>query len=214
MSRDPGISPIVAIAKRPAGGMFLHRIGGSSPPHGRATSTKQRVGGWIAYWSRPPRRRSRARRPARLPSSASWCRPSTSGRTFRFWWRACSAPARGRTGRSFSSTTTRSTAPRPRCAPSARPTCGGAASAASAGAVWRGEGPRARPRDRRGGGGGGGSLEGMLGSQARYVAVMDADLQHDETLLAGMLARLRQGDVELAGASPHAGGGGGAEVVG
>src|SRR6202049_2710989 len=49
----------------------------------------------------------------------------------------------------------------------------------------------------------GACLEGMLASQARYVAVMDADLQHDETLLAGMLARLRQGDVDLAVASRH-----------
>jgi dolichol-phosphate mannosyltransferase len=51
----------------------------------------------------------------------------------------------------------------------------------------------------------GACLEGMLASQARYVAVMDADLQHDETLLAGMLARLRQGDVDLAVASRYAG---------
>jgi len=37
----------------------------------------------------------------------------------------------------------------------------------------------------------------MLTSQARYVAVMDADLQHDETLLAKMLDRLRKDDVDL-----------------
>jgi dolichol-phosphate mannosyltransferase len=49
----------------------------------------------------------------------------------------------------------------------------------------------------------GACLEGMLASQARYVAVMDADLQHDETLLADMLARLRQGDVDLAVASRY-----------
>ena len=30
----------------------------------------------------------------------------------------------------------------------------------------------------------GACIEGMLTSQARYVAVMDADLQHDETILA------------------------------
>jgi glycosyltransferase involved in cell wall biosynthesis len=38
----------------------------------------------------------------------------------------------------------------------------------------------------------GACLEGMLASQARYVAVMDADLQHDESLLldsAGAFAR-------------------------
>src|SRR6202158_5163929 len=44
----------------------------------------------------------------------------------------------------------------------------------------------------------GACLEGMLASQARYVAVIDGDLQHDETLLAGMLGRLRQGDAGLA----------------
>ena len=53
----------------------------------------------------------------------------------------------------------------------------------------------------------GACLEGMLASQARYVAVMDADLQHDETVLADMLARLRRGDVDLAVASRYAGAG-------
>src|SRR5262245_34353270 len=43
----------------------------------------------------------------------------------------------------------------------------------------------------------GACIEGMLASQARYVAVMDADLQHDERLLVGMLERLRMGDVDL-----------------
>jgi len=51
----------------------------------------------------------------------------------------------------------------------------------------------------------GACLEGMLASQARFVAVMDADLQHDETLLTEMLARLRPGDVDLAVASSYAG---------
>src|SRR5580692_1804585 len=53
----------------------------------------------------------------------------------------------------------------------------------------------------------GACLEGMLASQARFVAVMDADLQHDETLLTGMLARLRPGDVDLAVASRYVDGG-------
>src|SRR3984885_7799003 len=53
----------------------------------------------------------------------------------------------------------------------------------------------------------GACLEGMLASQARFVAVMDADLQHDEALLAGMLARLRPGDVDVAGASRYVGDG-------
>ena len=39
----------------------------------------------------------------------------------------------------------------------------------------------------------GACIEGMLASQAPYVAVMDADLQHDERLLADMLDRLRNG---------------------
>jgi dolichol-phosphate mannosyltransferase len=50
----------------------------------------------------------------------------------------------------------------------------------------------------------GACLEGMLASQARFVAVIDADLQHDETLLTEMLARLRPGDVDLAVASRYA----------
>ena len=53
----------------------------------------------------------------------------------------------------------------------------------------------------------GACIEGMLASQARYVAVMDADLQHDETLLAQMLARLRAGEAELAVASLYVHGG-------
>jgi dolichol-phosphate mannosyltransferase len=43
----------------------------------------------------------------------------------------------------------------------------------------------------------GACIEGMLSSQARYVAVMDGDLQHDEKILISMLDRLRQGDVDL-----------------
>jgi dolichol-phosphate mannosyltransferase len=50
-------------------------------------------------------------------------------------------------------------------------------------------------------------LEGMMASQARYVASIDADLQHDETLLSGMLERLRQGDVDLVVASRYVSGG-------
>jgi dolichol-phosphate mannosyltransferase len=53
----------------------------------------------------------------------------------------------------------------------------------------------------------GACLEGMLASQARYVAVMDADLQHDESLLTGMLDRLRQDDVDLVVASRYVAGG-------
>lgn len=49
----------------------------------------------------------------------------------------------------------------------------------------------------------GACIEGMLASQARYVAVMDADLQHDATVLAAMLAKLRGGDVDLVVASRY-----------
>ena len=52
----------------------------------------------------------------------------------------------------------------------------------------------------------GACIEGMLASQARYVAVMDADLQHDERLLTGMLEKLR-GDTDLAIASRYVAGG-------
>jgi dolichol-phosphate mannosyltransferase len=53
----------------------------------------------------------------------------------------------------------------------------------------------------------GACLEGMLASQARYLAVMDADLQHDETLLVAMLDRLRTGHFDLAVASRYVSGG-------
>lgn len=53
----------------------------------------------------------------------------------------------------------------------------------------------------------GACIEGMLSSSAPYVAVMDADLQHDETLLPKMLAALKTGDVDLAVASRKAEGG-------
>ena len=47
----------------------------------------------------------------------------------------------------------------------------------------------------------GACLEGMLATQARYVAVMDGDLQHDETQLAAMLEPLRSGAADLVVAS-------------
>jgi dolichol-phosphate mannosyltransferase len=40
-------------------------------------------------------------------------------------------------------------------------------------------------------------IEGMLATPARYLAVIDADLQHDETLLPRMLGVLQGGDVDL-----------------
>jgi dolichol-phosphate mannosyltransferase len=53
----------------------------------------------------------------------------------------------------------------------------------------------------------GACLEGMLASQARYVAVMDADLQHDEALLVPMLDNLRGGRADLVVASRYLDGG-------
>ena len=53
----------------------------------------------------------------------------------------------------------------------------------------------------------GACLEGMLASQARCVAVMDADLQHDEGLLVPMLEALRSGRADVAVASRYLYGG-------
>src|SRR5262245_27047814 len=52
----------------------------------------------------------------------------------------------------------------------------------------------------------GACIEGVLASSAPVVAVMDADLQHDEALLPRMLEGMRQG-VELAVGTRFAGGG-------
>lgn len=49
----------------------------------------------------------------------------------------------------------------------------------------------------------GACLEGMLASQARYVAVMDADLQHDEARLVAMLEALRAGRADVVIASRY-----------
>jgi dolichol-phosphate mannosyltransferase len=59
----------------------------------------------------------------------------------------------------------------------------------------------------------GACIEGMLASQAKYVAVMDADLQHDETLLTAMLEKLR-GGIDLAVASRYVAGGSAAGLAG
>ena len=48
-------------------------------------------------------------------------------------------------------------------------------------------------------------IEGALSSSADYVAVMDGDLQHDETRLPVMLNELRSGHYDLAVASRHVG---------
>ncbi len=51
-------------------------------------------------------------------------------------------------------------------------------------------------------------IEGMLSSSARYLAVMDGDLQHDETLLPKMVDVLRHGDADIVVATRYAAGGG------
>ncbi|MES0880229.1 glycosyltransferase family 2 protein [Roseibium sp. SCP14] len=53
----------------------------------------------------------------------------------------------------------------------------------------------------------GACIEGILASSAPYVAVMDADLQHDETLLPKMLAELKSDDTDLVVASRKVDGG-------
>src|SRR5258706_1702242 len=53
----------------------------------------------------------------------------------------------------------------------------------------------------------GACIEGMLSSSAPYVAVMDADLQHDENLLPRMLAALKRGETDLVVGSRYVEGG-------
>ncbi|MDJ0389849.1 glycosyltransferase family 2 protein [Roseomonas sp. E05] len=50
-------------------------------------------------------------------------------------------------------------------------------------------------------------VEGMLASSAGYVAVIDGDLQHDETLLPAMLRSLRAGEADVTVGSRHVTGG-------
>ncbi|ODT91148.1 MAG: dolichol monophosphate mannose synthase [Sphingobium sp. SCN 64-10] len=51
-------------------------------------------------------------------------------------------------------------------------------------------------------------VEGILATSAPYVAIMDADLQHDETILKAMFERIGQGDVDLVVGSRYVEGGG------
>jgi dolichol-phosphate mannosyltransferase len=53
----------------------------------------------------------------------------------------------------------------------------------------------------------GACIEGMLSSSAPFVAVMDADLQHDERVLLAMLETLRGGGSDLVAASRYIAGG-------
>ena len=51
-------------------------------------------------------------------------------------------------------------------------------------------------------------VEGVLSSAAPYLAVMDGDLQHDETLLPEMLRKLKQERLDIVVGSRYASGGG------
>ncbi len=51
------------------------------------------------------------------------------------------------------------------------------------------------------------SIEGMLASSAPFLAVMDGDLQHDETLLKTMLKTLRSDDLDIVVGSRYVKGG-------
>lgn len=51
-------------------------------------------------------------------------------------------------------------------------------------------------------------IEGMLASSAPYLAVMDADLQHDERLLPEMLRTLREDGLDIVVGSRYVSGGG------
>jgi dolichol-phosphate mannosyltransferase len=50
-------------------------------------------------------------------------------------------------------------------------------------------------------------LEGLMSTAAPYIAVMDGDLQHDETILPQMLARARQDNLDVVVATRNAEGG-------
>ncbi len=51
-------------------------------------------------------------------------------------------------------------------------------------------------------------IEGMMATPAKYLAVIDADHQHDEEVLRPMLAKLRERDVDLVVGSRYVEGGG------
>jgi dolichol-phosphate mannosyltransferase len=51
-------------------------------------------------------------------------------------------------------------------------------------------------------------VEGALSSSAPFVAVMDADLQHDESILPAMLRELRSGNLDVVVGSRYVAGGG------
>src|SRR5207245_4740780 len=56
-------------------------------------------------------------------------------------------------------------------------------------------------------------IEGMLASSAPYLAVIDADLQHDETLVPQLLAKVREQQADVAVASRYMAGGSTGELA-
>src|SRR6185295_15017121 len=50
-------------------------------------------------------------------------------------------------------------------------------------------------------------VEGMMATAAPHIVVMDGDLQHDETILPKMLAKLKSENLDLVGATRNAAGG-------
>ena len=50
-------------------------------------------------------------------------------------------------------------------------------------------------------------IEGVLASTASYIGIMDADMQHDETILPRMIQMLRQDSLDLVLGTRNAGGG-------
>jgi len=51
------------------------------------------------------------------------------------------------------------------------------------------------------------AIEGMLASSAPYLAVIDADLQHDERVIPALLEKMRASDADIVVASRYMGGG-------
>ena len=64
-----------------------------------------------------------------------------------------------------------------------------------------------RPEEERDGGLGGAVVAGLRASQARFVCVIDADLQHPPERVPDLLARAEEGDVDLVVASRYTAGG-------
>jgi len=60
----------------------------------------------------------------------------------------------------------------------------------------------------------GACIEGILSSAAPFVAVIDADLQHDEKVLPAMLAKLQSGEADLVAATRYVAGGSAASFSG